>query len=48
MKDRVTLTMQEQKRLLVLNRMERGEMTAVDAAGALAVSVRQVRRLVAT
>jgi len=25
--------MQEQKRLLVLNRMERGEMTAVDAAG---------------
>ena len=40
--------MQEQKRLLVLNRMERGEMTAVDAAGALEVSVRQVRRLVAT
>ncbi len=40
--------MQEQKRLLVLNRMERGEMTALDAAGALAVSVRQVRRLVAT
>ena len=39
--------MQEQKRLLVLNRMERGEMTAVDAAGALAVSVRQVRRLIA-
>jgi transposase len=48
MKDSVTLTMQEQKRLLVLNRMERGEMTAADAAGVLEVSVRQVRRLVAT
>jgi len=48
MKDRVTLTMQEQKRLLVLNRMEHGEMTAMDAAGALEVAVRQVRRLVAT
>jgi len=33
MKDRVTLTTREQKRLLVLNRMEREEMTAVEAAG---------------
>ncbi len=37
--------MQEQKRLLVLNRMERSEMTAAEAAGVLEVSVRQVRRL---
>ena len=40
------MTTREQKRLLVLNRMERGEMTAVEAAGTLEVSVRQVRRLV--
>ena len=47
MKDSVTLTMREQKRWLVLNRMDRGEMTAREAAQALAVSVRQVRRLAA-
>ena len=41
------MTTREQKRLLVLNRMERGEMTAATAAGALEVSVRQVRRLIA-
>jgi transposase len=47
MKDRVTLTTREQKRVLVLQRMERGEMTAAEAATVLAVSVRQVRRLLA-
>ena len=40
MKDRVTLTTREQKRVLVLQRMERGEMTAAEAATVLAVSVR--------
>src|SRR5207244_9794163 len=47
MKDRVTLTTREQKRVLVLQRMERAEMTAAEAATVLEVSVRQVRRLVA-
>ena len=47
MKDRVTLTTREQKRVLVLQRMERGEMTAAEAATVLEVSVRQVRRLLA-
>jgi transposase len=47
MKDRVTLTTREQTRVLVLQRMERGEMTAAEAATVLAVSVRQVRRLLA-
>jgi transposase len=47
MKDRVTLTTREQKRVLVLQRMERGEMTAAEAATVVAVSVRQVRRLLA-
>jgi predicted ArsR family transcriptional regulator len=45
MKDRVTLTTREQKRGLVLQRMERAEMTAAEAATVLAVSVWQVRRL---
>jgi hypothetical protein len=45
MKDRVTLTTREPKRVLVLQRMERGAMTAVKAAVVLEVSVRQVRRL---
>src|SRR5919202_2600335 len=47
MKDRVTLTPREQTRVLVLQRLERGEMTAAEAATVLAVSVRQVRRLLA-
>src|SRR5919199_2711854 len=47
MKDRVTLTTREQTRVLVLQRLERGEMTAAEAATVLAVSVRQVRRLLA-
>ena len=47
MKERLTLTTREQKRVLVLQRMERAEMTAAEAAGVLEVSVRQVRRLLA-
>ena len=47
MKDRVTLTTREQKRVLVLQRMERGEMPAAEAAVLLEVSVRQVCRLLA-
>jgi transposase len=47
MKDRGTLTTREQTRVLELQRMERGEMTAAEAATVLEVSVRQVRRLLA-
>jgi predicted ArsR family transcriptional regulator len=47
MKDRVTLTTREQTRVLVLQRLERSEMTAAEAATVLEVSVRQVRRLLA-
>ena len=47
MKDRVTLTTRKQKRVLVRQRMERGAMTAAEVATVLAVSVRQVRRLLA-
>src|SRR5918912_3094290 len=47
MKDRVTLTTREQTRVLVLQRLERGAMTAAEAATVLAVAVRQVRRRLA-
>jgi len=42
---RVTLTHKELKRLKVLQEMEAGRMTASEAAEALELSVRQVRRL---
>ena len=37
----------EQKRLVVLNRVENGQLTAVEAAQLLGLSVRQVRRILA-
>jgi helix-turn-helix protein len=43
----VLLTGKEQIRLVVLNRVLVGDLTAADAAAALALSVRQVRRLLA-
>lgn len=43
----VTLTIHEQKRLLVLNDVESGRMTARQASDTVRLSVRQVRRLLA-
>jgi transposase len=45
MKETVTLNTQEQKRLMVLNRFEVGQLTAAEAAVVLKLSERQVRRL---
>ena len=45
MKETVTLNTQEQKRLMVLNRFEVGQLTAAEAAGVLTLSERQVRGL---
>lgn len=47
MKESVTLTRKEQTRGLVLGKIDRGEMTAREAALLLEVSLRQVRRLLA-
>jgi len=47
MKETVTLTHQEQTRVLVLNRMLQEQLTAAEAAQVLSLSVRQVRRLLA-
>ncbi len=44
----VTLTGTEQQRLVVLNRVLVGDLTAAQAAAALERSVRQVRRMLAT
>lgn len=41
----ITLTLQEQKRLLVLNALQRGDCTPADAARVLGLSARQVRRV---
>jgi transposase len=43
----VTLTERDQIRVLTLNRLERGDLTAAEAAAQLGVSVRQVRRILA-
>lgn len=43
---RVTMTNRELKRVGVMERVEAGQMTGVEAAGVLGLSVRQVRRLV--
>jgi transposase len=43
----VTLSKKEQKRLMVLNYVEKGKMRGGDAAEVLSISVRQVRRLLA-
>jgi len=47
MNERVILNRKEQRRVEVLNRVERGELTAAAAATLLALSMRQVRRLLA-
>lgn len=47
MKETVTLTQAEQTRVLVLNRILQGHLTAADAAELLSLSVRQVHRLLA-
>lgn len=47
MKETLTLTKAEQQRLLVIGKVDRGEMTAAQAAEVLQRSVRQVRRIVA-
>jgi transposase len=46
-KETVSLSKREQRRVMVLNKVERGEMTGVAAAVMLGLSVRQVRRLLA-
>jgi transposase len=48
MKECVTLTRKEQTRLLVLGKVNRGEVTASEAASLLGVGLRQVRRLLAS
>ncbi len=47
MKELVMLNKKEQKRSMVLNQMEKGEMIGRDAAKVLNVSLHHVRRLVA-
>jgi transposase len=47
MKETVTLNTQEQKRMMVLNRLLVGQLTAAEAAVLLSLSERQVRRLCA-
>jgi transposase len=45
MKETVTLNSEEQRRLLILNQVERGVVSVVEAAELMGVSVRQVHRL---
>ena len=47
MKERVTLNKKEQNRLMVLNQVERGVMSARKAAEVLGLSLRQIRRILA-
>ena len=47
MKETITLNTQEQKRVMVLNGLMVGHLTAVEAAEVLDLSERQVRRLLA-
>ena len=47
MKETVTLNMQEQKRMMALNGLLVGRLTAAEAAVLLSLSERQVRRLCA-
>ena len=46
MERKVTLNKREQKRLMVLNHVEKGKMRGEDAAVVLAISVRHVRKQV--
>jgi predicted HTH domain antitoxin len=43
--ERVTLSAGEQRRLLVLNHLEKGAVTVEEAARLLGISKRQVQRL---
>jgi transposase len=45
MRETISLNAKEQKRLIVLNRLDRGEMTVAEAAAVMGLSVRQVQRL---
>ena len=45
--EKITLNVKEQQRVMVLNRVERRELTAAQAGELMGLSVRQVRRLVA-
>jgi transposase len=47
MKEKVTLNKQEQSRLMVLNGIEIGRITAREAAEVLGLSLRHVRRILA-
>jgi transposase len=47
MKEKVTLNIKEQKRLIVLNKVELGEVTIGEAAEVLDLSIRHVRRTIA-
>jgi len=47
MKEMVTLTMKEQRRVMVINEVERGGVRGREAADALGISVRHLRRLMA-
>ena len=47
MKEKVTLNVKEQKRLLVLNEILAGRMTGLEAAEVLGLSLRHTRRLIA-
>lgn len=47
MENKVTLNKKEQNRLMVINKVERGEIGALEAAVVLGFSLRQFRRLVA-
>src|SRR4030042_7888 len=47
MKERVTLTMKEQKRLMVINEVEREKMGGRGAADVLGISLRHFRRVMA-
>ncbi len=46
-KETVSLNQKEQQRVMVLNGIERGDLTGKEGAGLMGLSVRQVRRLVA-
>jgi transposase len=47
MREMVTLNRKEQQKVMVLNRLERGELGGKEAAVLVGVSLRQVRRLLA-
>jgi transposase len=47
MKEMITLNTQEQKRVMVLNRILAGQLSAAEAAPLLQVSMRQVQRILA-